>query len=134
MDTTYGRRHYLAPDGHAIAFISLAPDGKLQLVVDDFALPNGLAFSPDESRLYINDSARQHMAAALPDLVGEPEAIRACLEGRAVVPVSDCAKAKIIVSREERTTCGDDGLTLLYPEIATHHAVVNRMKDGPAVR
>ena len=41
----------------------LAPDGKLQLVVGDFALPNGLAFSPDESRLYINDSARQHIRA-----------------------------------------------------------------------
>src|SRR5438552_17997060 len=27
----------------------LAPDGMIHLVVDDFALPNGLAFSPDES-------------------------------------------------------------------------------------
>lgn len=41
----------------------LAIDGKLQLVADDFALPNGLAFSPDESILYINDSARQHIRA-----------------------------------------------------------------------
>lgn len=41
----------------------LAIDGKLKLVADDFALPNGLAFSPDESILYINDSARQHIRA-----------------------------------------------------------------------
>src|SRR5881396_2799250 len=27
----------------------LTPDGTLHLLVDDFALPNGLAFSPDES-------------------------------------------------------------------------------------
>ena len=41
----------------------LAPDGSLKLLLDDFALPNGLAFSPDESVLYINDSARQHIRA-----------------------------------------------------------------------
>jgi gluconolactonase len=41
----------------------LATDGSLQLVAEDFALPNGLAFSPDESLLYINDSARQHIRA-----------------------------------------------------------------------
>jgi gluconolactonase len=41
----------------------IAPDGRLDLVVDDFALPNGLAFSPDESVLYIDDSARTHIRA-----------------------------------------------------------------------
>ena len=35
--------------------------GDLQLLVDDFAQPNGLCFSPDESLLYINDTdARAH--------------------------------------------------------------------------
>jgi gluconolactonase len=41
----------------------LLPDGTLQLLVDDFALPNGLAFSPDESVLYIDDSAHKHIRA-----------------------------------------------------------------------
>jgi len=41
----------------------LAPDGDLQLLVDDFALPNGLAFSPDESVLYIDDSHHKHIRA-----------------------------------------------------------------------
>jgi gluconolactonase len=41
----------------------VGPDGRLDLVVDDFALPNGLAFSPDESVLYIDDSARKHIRA-----------------------------------------------------------------------
>lgn len=38
----------------------VAPDGTLSLVVprDDFAMPNGLCFSPDEKRLYVNDSER----------------------------------------------------------------------------
>jgi gluconolactonase len=41
----------------------LTPDGALQLLVDDVALPNGLAFSPDESVLYIDDSAHKHIRA-----------------------------------------------------------------------
>jgi gluconolactonase len=39
------------------------PDGKLVLLVDDFDRPNGLAFSPDESVLYINDTSRGHIRA-----------------------------------------------------------------------
>ena len=33
----------------------------LELLVDDFAQPNGLCFSPDESLLYINDTDRAHI-------------------------------------------------------------------------
>jgi gluconolactonase len=35
----------------------------MTLLVGDFLLPNGLAFSPDESVLYINDSSRRHIRA-----------------------------------------------------------------------
>jgi gluconolactonase len=42
----------------------ISPDrGTLTLLVNDFLTPNGLAFSPDESVLYINDSARRHIRA-----------------------------------------------------------------------
>jgi len=42
----------------------VTPDlGTLTLLVDDFIVPNGLAFSPDESVLYINDSRRGHIRA-----------------------------------------------------------------------
>ena len=41
----------------------LSVDGALQLIAADFALPNGLAFSPDESILYIADSAHRHIRA-----------------------------------------------------------------------
>jgi gluconolactonase len=37
--------------------------GTLTLLTDTFILPNGLAFSPDESVLYINDSRRGHIRA-----------------------------------------------------------------------
>jgi gluconolactonase len=40
----------------------LSPDGsELSLVADDFIRPNGLAFSPDEKKLYIDDSQRRHV-------------------------------------------------------------------------
>jgi gluconolactonase len=40
----------------------LHPDrSEMTLVASDFALPNGLAFSPDETRLYIDDSSRCHI-------------------------------------------------------------------------
>ncbi len=37
--------------------------GTITLLVKDFIVPNGLAFSPDESILYINDSRRGHIRA-----------------------------------------------------------------------
>jgi len=42
----------------------IAPDGKtLTLVARDFLKPNGLAFTPDEKILYINDTDRGHIRA-----------------------------------------------------------------------
>ena len=37
--------------------------GTITVLVDDFLTPNGLAFSPDESILYINDTRRGHIRA-----------------------------------------------------------------------
>ena len=40
----------------------VSPDlGTLTLLIDDFIVPNGLMFSPDESILYVNDSRRGHI-------------------------------------------------------------------------
>jgi gluconolactonase len=39
----------------------LDPNGTLTLLVDDFERPNGLAFSPSEQLLYIDDTARGHI-------------------------------------------------------------------------
>jgi gluconolactonase len=37
-----------------------AQNGAIHVVADDFAKPNGLAFSPDEKKLYIADTGRTH--------------------------------------------------------------------------
>ncbi len=36
----------------------IAPDGGITAMITDMACPNGLAFSPDESRLYVADTGR----------------------------------------------------------------------------
>lgn len=40
-----------------------ASGGSLQLLIDDMAQPNGLCLSPDESLLYVGDTARAHIRA-----------------------------------------------------------------------
>jgi gluconolactonase len=52
-DLTYAGVYHVSPDL-----------GTLTLLVNDFITPNGLAFSPDESVLYINDSRRRHIRAS----------------------------------------------------------------------
>jgi gluconolactonase len=42
----------------------VSPDlGSISLIIDDMVRPNGLAFSPDESILYVADSRRRHVRA-----------------------------------------------------------------------
>lgn len=57
----------MAPNQWDLTFSGVyrvTPDlGTLSLLIDDFIVPNGLAFSPDESVLYINDSRRGHIRA-----------------------------------------------------------------------
>lgn len=56
-----------APEQWDLSFAGVyrvTPDlGSLSLLADDFVLPNGLAFSPDETLLYINDTRRGHIRA-----------------------------------------------------------------------
>jgi sugar lactone lactonase YvrE len=58
-DPTFGVRPADAELGFKGVFRVLR-DGTLQLLASDFNMPNGIAFSPDESRLYVNDSAEGH--------------------------------------------------------------------------
>lgn len=41
----------------------IKPDGELMLLADDFNVPNGLAFSPGESILYVNDTRQRSIRA-----------------------------------------------------------------------
>jgi gluconolactonase len=64
-DPTYGRMPgYGLEREQQLPFqgvFRIPPQGGLELLADDFGQPNGLCFSPDESRLYVDDSERDHI-------------------------------------------------------------------------
>lgn len=66
-DPTFGRMEFFGvPRDTQLAFqgvYRIEPDDEhsLRLLSDDFAQPNGLCFSHDESRLYVNDTERGHI-------------------------------------------------------------------------
>ncbi len=47
-------------------------DGSVTLVIDDMVKPNGLAFSPDESILYVADTGQTHEPDCAPVIRGYP--------------------------------------------------------------
>ena len=64
-DPTYGimsdyEGYRSEPEQAVHGVYRIDPAGGLALVADDFGQPNGLAFSPDESKLYIAHSAFSH--------------------------------------------------------------------------
>lgn len=61
-NTPYGVARSQALDFQGV-FMLETETGVLTLLVDDFEKPNGLCFSLDEKRLFVNDTARQHIRA-----------------------------------------------------------------------
>lgn len=52
--------HRAAPEQDGCHVYRVDPLGAVTRVADDFARPNGLAFSPDEGLLYVSDTGRTH--------------------------------------------------------------------------
>jgi gluconolactonase len=138
----------------------LSPDGKeISLVADDLARPNGLAFSPDEKKLYIDDSERRHirvfdvsddgslsggsvfhdMNVSIP---GSPDGMKVDVEGRVYctgaggVWVFDPAGNHLgtIVTPEKPSNCawGDDDWRSLY--ITATSSVYKIRVNTPGIR
>ena len=120
----------------------LSPDGnELTLVADDFIRPNGLAFSPDEKKLYIDDSERRHIRVfdvhadgslsgsdlfydMNADIPGSPDGMKVDVEGRVYctgargIWVFDNTSKHLgtIITPEKPSNCawGDDDRRSLY--------------------
>jgi gluconolactonase len=119
----------------------ITPDGALELLIGDFDRPNGLAFSPDESILYVDDSPRRHVRAfdVQPDGTlmnsriiadmdhpqpGSPDGMKIDVEGHLYVTGAtgvwvfqpDGVLLGVIVTPEKPANCawGDDDLKTLY--------------------
>ena len=116
-------------------------DGDLELLADDFYRPNGLAFSPDESTLYIDDSGKRHVRVfdVLPDgdlsnsrlfadmdhpQLGSPDGMKVDVEGNIYVAGAtglwvfepDSNLLGVIVTPERPSNCawGDEDRQTLY--------------------
>ncbi|MHC4591381.1 MAG: SMP-30/gluconolactonase/LRE family protein [Planctomycetota bacterium] len=79
-----------------------SPDGDLTLLADDFVKPNGLAFSPDEKVLYIDDTDQQWVRAfdlrgdgllensrVFIPVVGRPDGMKVDTEGNVYVAATE---------------------------------------------
>ena len=99
-------------------FLDLKPDA---LVFDGWDIP----FKAD------TEDSSCFSGNACFNLVGDPAVIREWIETKQLnTSVGDHARAKILVwpaKERDSLTIGEG--TLLYPEIDTHHVVINRIKE-----
>ena len=102
------------------------PDGAVEVVADDFVRPNGLAFSADESQLYVADTRARHIrrfgVSAEGGLTGGE--VFADAGGSAYDGVRLDEEGRLWVAAEDGIHCFDPDGTLLgkllLPEITSN--------------
>lgn len=142
------------PGNHVYRFDPAS--GKTSVVITDFDMPNGLCFSPDESRLYVADSGKPRHIRVF-DVqangtvtngrvfctidVGGPDGIRCDQDGRIWSSSGDGAQvftpdgrriARIRLPKGAANLCfgGHDGKTLFLTARDTLYAVQTNVRDG----
>jgi gluconolactonase len=88
-------------------------DGCLTLLVDDFDKPNGLCFSLDQSRLYINDTDRHHIRVFDVTAAGSLE--NGQLFANLIGDKPGAADGMKIDSQGNIYSCGPGGIRILTP-------------------
>ena len=133
-DPTYGRLEYFGvPRDTELAFQGVYriddDGGSLTLLADDFMQPNGLCFTPDEKRMYINDTEAGHIRVfdvagdgglsggeIWADVVGEgngaPDGLKVDVDGN----VYCCGPGGIHVFADDATSLG----VIKVPEVAAN--------------
>jgi gluconolactonase len=103
-------------------FFSVTPDGELHLLADDYIFPNGLAFSPDESVLYVNDTRNSHIRAYEVNDDGSIGNERILIEMKGEEPG---APDGMKVDREGNIYCtGPGGIWIISPD-GSHLGTIN---------
>ncbi|WP_299734517.1 SMP-30/gluconolactonase/LRE family protein [uncultured Roseobacter sp.] len=92
-DPTYGiisnfEGYKADPEQSSRNVYRLGADGELSAVVTDFAQPNGLCFSPDETRLYVAESGSSH-DDTVPSVIRQFKVIGAGLQDAGVFATID---------------------------------------------
>ena len=97
----------------------IPPDGgDPELLVDDFAQPNGLCFSADESLLYVNDTDRAHIRVFDVDAGGRPVNGRVLADGigTASLEVGDLVDGMKLDERGNIWVTGPGGVCVFDPD------------------
>jgi gluconolactonase len=68
------------PELDGCSVFAISPDGTLSMVADDFDKPNGLAFSLDETELYVSDTGTKTMRVLDPE-TGTSREFATCTNG-----------------------------------------------------
>ncbi|MEP0563365.1 MAG: SMP-30/gluconolactonase/LRE family protein [Paracoccaceae bacterium] len=94
------------------------PSGQIAVVADDYVKPNGLAFSPDETKLYIADTGASHKAGGPAHIRVHDVAPNATLSGGDVL--ADCTAGLFDGFRFDRDgriwSSAADGVHCLAPD------------------
>ena len=108
----------------------VSPDlDEITLLVGDFVTPNGIAFSPDESVLYVNDTRRQHIRAF--DL--QPNGIPALASDRVLCDLSGDRPGVpdgMKVDVEGNIYCGGSGGVWVIDSHGNHLGTVVHGRDA----
>ncbi|HEY0137859.1 MAG TPA: SMP-30/gluconolactonase/LRE family protein [Nannocystis sp.] len=130
--------------------------GQLSLVSDDFERPNGIVLSPDETTLYVADTAKEHVrsfavapdgvatggdvfADLTSDLVGGPDGMAVDVFGdifvtggggvRVVTPAGDLLGTIMVPEQATNCTFGDpDGMSLFITAQARVYRIRLKVK------
>ena len=102
-----------------------AGGGDVELLLDDFAQPNGLCFTADESLLYVNDTDRAHIRVFDVDADGRPVNGRVFAEGigTASLEIGDLVDGMKLDERGNVWVTGPGGVCVFDPE-GTHIGTV----------
>jgi gluconolactonase len=92
--------------------------GDPELLVDDFAQPNGLCFTADESLLYVNDTDRAHIRVFDVDAGGRPVDGRVLADGigTASLEIGDLVDGMKLDERGNVWVTGPGGVCVFDPE------------------
>jgi len=112
-DPAYGRMEYYGkPRTPHLSFrgvYRVEPDGgRLMLLADDFGQPNGLCFSADERRLFVNDTERGHIRVF--DVLGDGTLAKGRMWAEVAGEGAGAPDGMKIDSEEHLYCCGPGGI------------------------
>ena len=93
----------------------LNPESReLTLLADDFVLPNGLCFSQDETRLFVNDTRRQHIRVF--DVNADQTICNSCIWGTTEGDLPGVADGMKLDSAGNLYSSGSGGIHVFAPD------------------